>query len=82
MGVSQEVLVKLSEGNPIGEEVFEYLAENIEMIHSEVENTMRKTFSLQLVYFYESTLPVESRLRIPADLANGEFYKAYASDYS
>jgi hypothetical protein len=82
MGVSQEVLVKLSEGNPIGEEVFEYLVENIEIIQSEVENTMRKTFSLLLVYFYENALPVESRLRIPADLANGEFYKAYASDYS
>jgi hypothetical protein len=81
MGVSQEKLLRLSHEDPCREEVFEYLVENIELIHSEVERVMRECISLKLVYSYESSLPLSSQLKINSDLSNSDLYKQYASDY-
>lgn len=82
MGISHEELLRITEGNPYGEKVFEYLAENIELIHSHIESTLRNTVSSRLVYSYESALPMKSRLTVSTDLSNHEFYKTFASDYS
>lgn len=81
-GLSQEVLLKVSEENHHGEKIFEYLEENVELIHTEVEKIMRKTVSMRLVYSYESVLPVGSRLTVATDFYSDEFYEAFANDES
>ncbi len=80
MGISQEELTKISEGNPCGEKVFKYLSENIELIHSQIDSLLRKTVSSRLVYSYESVLPLKSRLTVSTDLSSHEFYKSFSSD--
>jgi len=81
MGLSQEIFLKVSEENHHGEKVFEYLEENVELIHSQIEKIMTKTISMHLVYSYESVLPVESRLTVATDYYSDEFYEAFASDH-
>jgi hypothetical protein len=81
MGISQEELTKISMGNPYGEEVFRYLSENIELIHSRIESILSNTVSSRLVYSYESVLPLKSRLTVSTDLSNHELYKLFSSDY-
>lgn len=75
MGLSQQKLTRVSQGNPLGGATVEYLLENSQEIDSAVIRVLRETVSSKLVYSFENAISAEFQLKVEISESNQEFYE-------